>query len=64
MKVNVDKILKNVLGGPTIGPAIGREDGKWILYVRYTAGVEILCRHEDWSKFVWLCGETLRGDRR
>lgn len=62
MRVNVNRILSEVLGDPYGGPAIARRDGHWILFVWTDApsGEEVLCRHQDWTKFIWLCGEYAR----
>lgn len=64
MKLNEQKIMRDVLGDPFSGPCIGRTNGAWVLF--WPDGLapsdgnisprEIL-HHEDWKKFLWLCQE-------
>lgn len=60
MKINEQKIMRDVLGDQNSGPCIGRSGDAWVLFWPDSIAPVPILQHEDWKKFLWLCQEWRR----
>lgn len=63
MKINQIRILTDVLDNTSTH--ITRINGRFALVEdNFEPELNIVAQHEDWSKFLWLCGEWYKSQQQ